>query len=810
MLQLKNVVKEYKLKKSASVTALKGVNLTLQDRGLTFILGKSGCGKTTLLNVLGGLDDFDSGEITLDGKDFRSLGPQELTEYRNRYVGFIFQEYNLIDDFSVGKNIAIALQLQGREDKDLVSEVLTKVGLDGYENRKIAELSGGQKQRVAIARAIVKNPKLILADEPTGNLDSVTSQEILELLKELSKYISVVVVSHDAESAEKYADVIVKMKDGEVTEVIEQSTLVLSPTKPFESEQNRKKKGLKPSAIFKMAFGGMKKRFVRLTLCILTLMLCLSCIGLAFAATYNDTNKIFLKACDKYNQHSVTVQKIENYSDDASTSPIAQNLNAQDVAKVGEFVNGDYISVHQTNIDVCDYANGYVASLLSRFSLCGPSKDFLQQHGYEIVYGKYPIHDDEVMIPSVLYEIFKRTGYYNADTATTYPINEMKDMIGKPIGQYEVVGIVDTRPNLNVINQFFEAYDKDPQAREVGTLLADFSFELYDTIHSALFVSEDCYKYRPMNKLSVSFVDSLTFNYDFDKTYRYEDVREETASNLFVTQCDNQEASVILPYGWIQTWAPRYLSIDVSALESIQSCQEILSNNKYYIIIKTSNAPYYSIRTRLVGTHNIDNDTIIINDKVGEELSKNTLPVIGMQVFLSNSYKENEKLLAFLETTFDEEDTTYRYVPTCGFWNNVERMLRSKYIGWMPMFGGIGTIVAIIATLMIWNFTYTTILDSKKSVGILISLGAKKSAVSMIFVIEAIFIWITSNLLSYTLIPLYRYIFGDVSNCIKIFNYAPRDVLTVLIYSLVVILIGSISTIYKFLRQKPIDIIRRT
>lgn len=126
------------------------------------------------------------------------------------------------------------------------------------------------------------------------------------------------------------------------------------------------------------------------------------------------------------------------------------------------------------------------------------------------------------------------------------------------------------------------------------------------------------------------------------------------------------------------------------------------------------------------------------------------------------------------------------------------------------MFGGIGTIVAIIATLMIWNFTYATILDSKKSVGILISLGAKKSAVSMIFVIEAIFIWITSNLLSYTLIPLYRYIFGDVSNCIKIFNYAPRDVLTVLVYSLVVILIGSISTIYKFLRQKPIDIIRRT
>ena len=706
MLQLKNVVKEYKLKKSAPVTALKGVNLTLQDRGLTFILGKSGCGKTTLLNVLGGLDDFDSGEMTLDGKDFKGFSPQELTEYRNRYVGFIFQEYNLIDDFSVGKNIEIALQLQGREDKDLVSEVLTQVGLEGYENRKISELSGGQKQRVAIARAIVKNPKLILADEPTGNLDSVTSQEILELLKELSKDVSVVVVSHDAESAEEYADVIVKMKDGEVTDVIEQSTLTLSPTTPFESEQNRKKKGLSKSSIFKMAFGGMKKRFVRLTLCILTLMLCLSCIGLAFAATYNDTNKIFLKACDKYDQHSVTVQKIENYSDDAPTSPVAQNLNAQDVTKVKDFVNGDCISVHQTNIQINDYAFDIMTQGSYRFSLCGPSKTFLQQHGYEIVYGKYPIHDDEVMIPSVLFEIFKRTGYYNADTATTYPINEMKDMIGKPIGQYEVVGIVDTRPNLNVINQFFEAYDKDPQAREVGTLLADFSFEIYDTIHSALFVSEDCYKYRPMNNLGISFVDSTLSNFRFDNNYRYEDVYEKMASNLFVTQCDSQEASVILPYTWILS-NDSHLDIDWHVWDSIQSCQDILHTNKYYIIVKTQNEPYSYICARIVGVHNIDHNTIIFNNIVGEELSRNQPSAIGMQVYLSNSYKENEKLLAFLETTFDEDETTYRYVPACGFWNNVERMLRSKYIGWLPMFGGIGTIVAIIATLMIWNFTYT-------------------------------------------------------------------------------------------------------
>lgn len=203
--------------KSGEVHALNDVSLDLPESGMIFVLGKSGCGKSTLLNVVGGLDEITSGEIVVDGVSMSDYRAKDYDMYRNRYIGFIFQEYNLIDGFNVGKNISLALELQQNKDKkSLIENVLEQVGLAGFYNRKINELSGGQKQRVAIARALVKNPRIILADEPTGNLDSATAEETFVLLKELSRDRLILVVSHDRENAEQYADRIIELKDGKV------------------------------------------------------------------------------------------------------------------------------------------------------------------------------------------------------------------------------------------------------------------------------------------------------------------------------------------------------------------------------------------------------------------------------------------------------------------------------------------------------------------------------------------------------------------------------------------------------------------
>ena len=217
MLEVKNLVKIYKPKKGVPVTALNNVNITFPEKGMVFLLGKSGSGKSTLLNLLGGLDTYNSGEIIIKGVSSKDFKQKHFDSYRNTYVGFIFQEYNVLDEFTVGANIALAIELQNRKaTNEEINRILEEVDLKEYGKRRPNELSGGQKQRVAIARALVKNPEIIMADEPTGALDSVTGRQVLDTLKKLSENRLVIVVSHDREFAESYADRIIELADGEV------------------------------------------------------------------------------------------------------------------------------------------------------------------------------------------------------------------------------------------------------------------------------------------------------------------------------------------------------------------------------------------------------------------------------------------------------------------------------------------------------------------------------------------------------------------------------------------------------------------
>lgn len=225
MLETKELVKIYKPKKGVPVTALDKVSLKFPDKGMVFLLGKSGSGKSTLLNVLGGLDSYDGGEIIIKGVSSKNFKQQHFDSYRNTYVGFIFQEYNVLDEFSVGANIALAIELQNRKASDReINDILKQVDLEGFGNRKPNELSGGQKQRVAIARALVKKPQIIMADEPTGALDSATGRQVFDTLKKLSETKLVIVVSHDREFAEQYADRIIELSDGRVISDVELDT----------------------------------------------------------------------------------------------------------------------------------------------------------------------------------------------------------------------------------------------------------------------------------------------------------------------------------------------------------------------------------------------------------------------------------------------------------------------------------------------------------------------------------------------------------------------------------------------------------
>ena len=205
MLVLKHICKDYPAGDS-KVTALRGIDITFRKNEFVSILGPSGCGKTTLLNIIGGLDQYTSGDLVIEGKSTKDFNDADWDAYRNHSVGFVFQSYNLIPHQTVLSNVELALTISGvsrSERRARAKEALEKVGLASEIYKKPNQMSGGQMQRVAIARALVNNPEILLADEPTGALDSETSVQIMEMLKEVARDRLVIMVTHNPELAEK-------------------------------------------------------------------------------------------------------------------------------------------------------------------------------------------------------------------------------------------------------------------------------------------------------------------------------------------------------------------------------------------------------------------------------------------------------------------------------------------------------------------------------------------------------------------------------------------------------------------------------
>ena len=245
MLQLKNITKDYKVG-DEKVHALKGVSIDFRESEFVSILGQSGCGKTTLLNIIGGLDRYTEGDLIIGGKSTKEFKNADWDTYRNHSIGFVFQSYNLIPHQTVLSNVELALTLSGvskTERRQRAKEALVKVGLGDQLKKKPNQMSGGQMQRVAIARALVNEPDILLADEPTGALDSETSIQIMELLKEISKDKLIIMVTHNPELAEKYSNRIIRLLDGRVVD--DTNPYDRNVVEPIEKKKAGKEKKIK-------------------------------------------------------------------------------------------------------------------------------------------------------------------------------------------------------------------------------------------------------------------------------------------------------------------------------------------------------------------------------------------------------------------------------------------------------------------------------------------------------------------------------------------------------------------------------------
>lgn len=352
MLKLVNIKKDYVSKGIPTVHALKGLSINFRRNEFVAILGASGCGKTTLLNIIGGLDRYTSGDLVIEGKSTKDYKDGDWDTYRNHSVGFVFQSYNLIMHQTVLKNVELALTISGikkDERKQRAIDVLKIVGLEGMENKKPNQLSGGQMQRVAIARALINNPEILLADEPTGALDSETSVQIMDLLKEVAADRLVIMVTHNPDLAEKYATRIVNMSDGLLTgdsdeykgeSEAELKTALKKKADIIAAKGNKKQSSMSFATATGLSFSNLLSKLKRTILVSIAGSIGIIGVSSVLAVSFGVNNYIDNMQDDMLSQYPVSVS--EQAVDYAS---LMGGLSTWQKAKAAHYLGTDLVGV---------------------------------------------------------------------------------------------------------------------------------------------------------------------------------------------------------------------------------------------------------------------------------------------------------------------------------------------------------------------------------------------------------------------------------------------------------------------------------
>lgn len=453
--------------KGGEVKALDGVEFELPERGVVFVLGKSGSGKSTLLNLLSGLSDADEGSaIEVCGKDIVKCKGKELDGYRNSCCGFVFQEYNLIPELNVKENVMLSLELQGRKDNEkAVNDALDKVGLDGYGERKVTKLSGGQKQRVAIARAIVKNPRIVFADEPTGALDEATGKSIFELLREIGKDKLVVAVTHDREYAERYGDRIIELADGRI---------VRDSDAGYRAEEERESEFVKPrlpmKAAAKIGCANFKLHPIRLIATLLLSVIAFTFLGVALASAFNVYENIVYSAMVNDGVEYSAVNK--HYPDSLLIVPVKR----YEKVALDKTLGVGFGVVASGTVELDGYAENVYDSALP-IGFAEIDEALAREYGFTVE-GRLPQMRDELGLTAFSADIVNRLHFKKTD---------YKSIVGENVTAggrvYTVSGIVDTHFRA-------EKYEALKTATASSGLSDEYELELATSVHGLMFVSD--------------------------------------------------------------------------------------------------------------------------------------------------------------------------------------------------------------------------------------------------------------------------------------------------------------------------------
>ena len=803
MLELKDVVKEYKTA-DETVAALKGVSLKFRKSEFVSILGPSGCGKTTLLNIIGGLDRYTSGDLIINGKSTKDFSDKDWDTYRNHSVGFVFQSYNLIPHQTVLENVELALTLSGigaKERRERAVAVLEKVGLGKKINVRPNQLSGGQMQRVAIARALINDPEILLADEPTGALDSKTSVQIMELLKEISSDRLIIMVTHNPELAEKYSSRIIRLFDGVIEgddkPLTDEEVKVESAATPNDKRTNkgRKKTSMSFLTALSLSFRNLMTKKGRTFL--VSFAGSIGIIGIALILSLSSGFQTYINRTQEetLSKYPITIQ--QTYTD---MSSVLEEFNKSDNA--GAYPNDGKISQNDSLYKMIHtYSGAQVTNNLEKFKKELDKNEYNTQKITAVQYTYNMTFDTYVKRENGKYERVMSTVDWMDKTmgglqmSSSYismyagmmgssgnAWSEALDNEGFIKSKYDVLAgewmDFDGDPEVGEVMVVVDKYNRIPDYILPALGLADKNELLYDIANAIPGAAGEIYK-NMYNVTEVAEEDKFAVKY-----------KDFTAADLV-----GREFSIVLPAAYYYkenaddaTYKYALYSDDVTVVSEQAVEQAVAAGKKVKVVgvirqkenvssgALSSNIVYSNALTKTL-LKKVGAESVVVDQKATPELNVLTSKTFDAETaekagtsfdgnMLKFGYADENKpsSIAIYASSFANKDYIESFI--AGYNEKVESEGNTKdkisytdYTGMMMssittiinavsyVLIGFVSVSLIVSSIMIGIITYISVLERIKEIGVLRALGASKKDVARVFNAETLIIGLAAGLI---------------------------------------------------------------
>ena len=806
MLQLKSIKKVYKTN-DLDVIALNNVSIDFRKSEFVSILGPSGCGKTTLLNIIGGLDKYTEGDLIIDNKSTKKFKSTDFDSYRNHQIGFVFQSYNLIIHQSVLANVELALTLSGvskKERRKRAIEALDKVGLHEQINKRPNQLSGGQMQRVAIARAIVNNPEIILADEPTGALDSKTSLQIMNLLKEISKEKLIIMVTHNEELAYKYSTRVVKLLDGNIIE----------DTNPYKIENNQKedfkvkKIAMSFLTALSLSFNNLLTKKGRTILT--SFAGSIGIIGIALILSLSNVVNNYIKRVeeDALSSYPLIIEKTTFSTDEIISSLMTKK----------EKTNQELDKIYSNDIVVDMLSNmtkGIKSNNLKDFKTYLDNntkiKDYVLDinYKYNITLNIYKNNKDKIIKvnPNDLFSSLMGNNNYQSSYSNYNVFTEMLDNQEVLKNQYEVLaGKYATEENelMLITNSNNEISDY-----VLYTLGIKDQMELQSIIAKvmkgeSLSVNKTTYNYDDLLNLEYKLV--LPTSYYQKVNNKYNKIEDEEGIKKLIQEgmtlkivgiIKEKENATSLAINGSIAYNKKLIQKVIQEINNSQIVKDQLNNKNINILTneKFDNLTTYEDVLNQLNVYDFDNPSSINLYMKDFESKKSVVKLI-------NEYNKKQRENNLEENVIHYTDLVGTMI---GSVSSIVNTISYVLIAFV-------TISLVVSSIMIGIITYISVIERTKEIGILRAIGASKKDISRVFNAETIIIGFTSGLFGIIItillnIPI-NIIIKNITNISNISKLPIIGGIVLIIISIILTLIGGLIPAKIASKKDPVEALR--